>query len=98
MSVEILANIGFKFEQHTNHGGGVQGKLFFPNGYGVSVIRTPHSYGGVDMKWELAILFGDKESYEISYNSGITDDVVGWLSEQEVLEYIERIKCISEAI
>tara|TARA_R110002096_G_scaffold403229_1_gene600756 strand:+ start:707 stop:991 length:285 start_codon:yes stop_codon:yes gene_type:complete len=82
----------FKFEPHTNHGGGVQGKLFFPNGYGVSIIRTPHSYGGMDMKWELAVLVGEKESYDISYNSGLTDDVVGHLSEKEVLEYVAKIK------
>ncbi len=92
MSVELLVDFGFKLEQHKNHGGGVQGKMFFPNGYGVSVIRTPHSYGGVDLKWELAILFGDRESYDISYNSGLADDVIGWLTEKEVLEYVEKVK------
>jgi len=89
-AMELLKE--FKFESHTNHGGGVQGKLFFPNGYGVSIIRTPHSYGGSDLKWELAILVGDKNSYDISYNSGLADDVVGWLDEKEILGYIAKIK------
>lgn len=61
-------------------------KIEFENGYGVSVIE--HGYGGdVGLK-ELAVL----HSGEICYDTPITDDVLGYLTDTEVMEIIEQVK------
>jgi hypothetical protein len=45
------------FQPHPNpNWDGVQAKHFFGNGYGVSVIRSSHSYGGSDGLYELAVV------------------------------------------
>lgn len=70
---------------------GVQAIVFFPNGYGVSVIKGDYSYGGRNNLYELAILAGTEDDWDLSYDSGITDDVVGHLTEANVTYYLERI-------
>ena len=35
-----------EFKEHPNHMGGVQARIQFDNGYGASVVKTPHTYGG----------------------------------------------------
>ena len=52
-------------------------KEFYPNGYGISVINNDFSYGT-----ELAVLKGTADSYEICYDTPITDDVVGHLDDE----------------
>lgn len=73
--------------------GGVQKIYKFENGYGASVIKHWGSYGGDQGLWELAvILFLDEENYELCYKTEITQDVIGYLSWEEVEEILERIK------
>jgi len=62
----------------------------FPNGYGASVIRSPYSYGGPDGLYELAVLKNGK----INYKTPITDDVVGWLTPDEVTELLGQIQAL----
>jgi hypothetical protein len=76
-----------EFKPHS-FGEGLHGLLFFPNGYGVSVVRyknpiskTYGSYTSDDKEWEVAVLYGDEKKWEITYNTYITDDVIGHLSE-----------------
>lgn len=64
-------------------------KVLFKNGYGASVIRMPFSYGNTEGLYELAIIGKDNR---IAYNTGITDDVLGNLTEDEVLEYLEKVE------
>ena len=59
----------------------------FPNGYGASVAKTFVSYGHKDDLFELAVL---KDGY-LCYDTPITDDVIGWLSNQEVLDLLKKI-------
>ena len=67
-------------------------KIEFDNGYGVSVIE--HGYGGdVGLK-ELAVL----HSGEICYDTPITDDVLGYLTDTEVMEIIEQVKQLPEKV
>jgi len=68
--------------------GGFQKIWDFENGYSASVVRHDFSYGGKNGLWELAIL----KDGEINYDTGITDDVMGHLSEDEVLKILARIK------
>jgi len=65
----------------------------FENNYGSSVIKRYGSYGYELDEFELAILYFDKngESF-ITYNTPITDNVLGYLKNDEVLEILEQIK------
>jgi hypothetical protein len=74
-------------------GEGYHGLIFFPNGYGVSVVRyksfyAPNngysSYTSNDSEWEVAVLYGNENEWDITYNTEITDDVLGHLTEGEV--------------
>lgn len=68
---------------------GIQAKMNFENGYGVSVIRTYASYGGTQGLYELGIL--DSEG-RLTYSSPITDDVLGYLTPDQVTKYMEEIQ------
>jgi hypothetical protein len=70
-------------------GMGQQCIVQFPNGYGASIVQGPHTYGGKDGLYEIAV-FG-KEG-EICYSTPITDDVLGYLSEEEVEKTLTDIK------
>ena len=67
-------------------------KWFFDNGYGASVIRHKWSMGYEDGLYELAVIKGTPDSWKITYNTPITDDVVGCLTPREVVGYLKRIK------
>ena len=67
---------------------GVQVVHEFPNGYGASVIRHDFSYGGKDGLWEMAVL---KEGY-LCYNTHITNDVIGYLSDADVKSTLKEIE------
>jgi hypothetical protein len=69
--------------------GGVQSVMMFDNGYGVSVIKTPHSYGGNRGQYELAVL---DSSEAITYNTPVTEDVLGYLSEKEVTRHMIEVQ------
>ena len=64
-------------------------KVMFDNGYGASVIKGPHTYGGEDGLYELAVLGKDKK---LTYNTSVTDDVEGYLSEDDVTKLLEQIQ------
>jgi len=78
-------------------GEGLHGLLFFPNGYGVSVVRFKIngwrvSYTNNDNQWELAVIFGDEKEWDITYNTPITNNVMGHLSSDEVTKIMEKIQ------
>lgn len=60
--------------------GGTQHCFKFPNGYGASVVQGPGSYGSDSGLWELAVLHDD----ELTYDTPITSDVIGWLTDDDV--------------
>lgn len=81
------------FQPHPHYrGDGIQAKHFFDNGYGVSVVKFPGSYGYESGLYELAVikLIGENEEptfdadFEICYDTPITDDVLGHLSEEKI--------------
>lgn len=53
----------------------------------VSVIRSSMTYGGNQGLFELAMLRNDK----CVYDTCITDDVLGWLEVEDVLEVLEKV-------
>ena len=66
--------------------------VFFPNGYGASVVRNQFSYGHETNLWELAVL----KDGDICYTSNVTSDMVGFLTLERVEELLEQIYLISE--
>jgi hypothetical protein len=83
--------------QSIDHLNGVQALQFFPNGYGASVVRHSHSYGGENGLYELAVIKGDESLWSIVYDTPITSDsdVVGHLTEDEVSDVLVQIENLS---
>jgi hypothetical protein len=63
----------------------------FPNGYGASVVSGPHTYGGKDGLFEVAVL---DNNGEITYNTPVTGDVVGFLDFDGVADILNKIKSL----
>jgi hypothetical protein len=72
----------------------VQAKHFFPNGYGVSVVRHPGSYGFSQGLYELAVLKGVEDNWELCYDTPVTGDVLGHLSEQNVEDVVLKVQSL----
>lgn len=70
-------------------GMGKQCIVQFSNGYGASIVQGPHTYGGANGLYEIAV-FG--KNGQITYDTPITNDVLGHLSEQEVEKTLMDIK------
>lgn len=77
-----------EFKPHP-YGEGVASQIVFDNGYGASVVSFESSYGGKKGLYELAVL--DKDG-KLTYDTPITNDVVGYLSPEQVTEYLFRIQ------
>jgi hypothetical protein len=84
----------FKEFKNRSTNGGIQYLAFFPNGYGVSIVQHSFSYGNEKGLWEMAVIKGDDEDWDIIYDTPITNDVLGHLSENEVDEYVEQVMAL----
>jgi len=76
--------------------GGVQLKMMFSNGYGVSIVSHQYSYGGNVGQYELAVLEGSEEKSHLCYDTDITDDVLGWLDLEEALDIADRVSKLTK--
>jgi hypothetical protein len=77
-----------------SHLDGVQNIYRFDNGYGASVIRNNFSYGGSEGLWELAVLDFTKDG-AITYETPITDDVIGYLTDEDVQATLADIRALT---
>jgi len=73
------------FETHPNlgHIGGVQARMDFDNGFGVSVVQSPYTYGGDRGLYELAVFKDGHIHYDNPVANG---DVVGYLRPEDVTD------------
>lgn len=69
---------------------GIRYRVNYPNGYGVSIIKNMISYGGDYDLWEIAVLKDNK----LCYDTHITSDVIGFLSDDKVADYCQQIRCL----
>ena len=75
-----------------------QAIYFFSNGYGISVINIigtngeHFSYTKNKEQYEIAVLEGSKNNSKITYDTVITDDVIGYLGIEEVYKIMEEIE------
>jgi hypothetical protein len=62
-------------------------RLNFPNGYGVSIIRSPLTKGGLHGRWEIGVLYDD----DLTYDTPITSDVLGYLRKDDVARVVAQV-------
>jgi hypothetical protein len=74
---------------------GSQALVFFSNGYGASVIRGYGSHGAEDELYELAVIkTTEDDSWDLCYDTEITNDVIGHLTEDGVTNLLEAIEVL----
>ncbi len=68
-------------------------RYYFNNGYGASVIRGPYTFGGRDGLWEADVMKRVAgKGWQLCYDTPITSDGIGYLSEVEVDALLDRIE------
>ncbi len=78
--------------------GGVQHIHRFKNNYGASVIRNTYSYGGRSGLWELAVIYFNGDEWDIVSTTHITDDVLGYLDDEKVLQTLAEISKLNDPL
>lgn len=72
---------------------GIQYLFRFDNGYGASVVKHCGSYGSNKDLWELAVIhFDGPVSWHIVYDTPVTGDVEGYLSDGDVRNLLNKIR------
>lgn len=74
------------------NGNSMQHLYWFSNGYGAGVSQNRYSKGQEAGLYELAVL----KDGELCYDTPITGDIIGYLSADEVTEYLQRIEGLKE--
>lgn len=70
---------------------GKKSRMHFDNGYGVSVVSHSYSYGGRDGLYEVAVLDSNDE---LTYDTPVTNDVIGYLTEEEVSRVMKEVQTL----
>ena len=68
---------------------GKKARMHFDNGYGVSVVSHSYSYGGRSGLYEVAVLDSNDE---LTYDTPVTNDVIGYLTEEEVSDVMKQVQ------
>jgi hypothetical protein len=85
--------INFKELPSRSINNGIQYTFKANNGYGASIVQHDYSYGGRGGLWEIAVTEYDEDGeWDICYDTPITNDVLGHLSESEVMDYLTQIE------
>ena len=76
-----------------------QATYFFENGFGISIINIKNhngtflSYTNSEEEYEIAVLQKrENDSSSITYETPITDDVIGYLSLKDVYKIMKKIE------
>ena len=70
-----------------------QRRFIWPNGHGASVIWHAYAYGAEDGQYEIAVT--DKDGH-LDYTTPLTSDVLGRLSEADVIETLDAIAALPQ--
>lgn len=81
-----------EFNPHPIDPGGKLAVKIFDNGYGVSVVRFFGSYTSGN-EWELAVILKQPgERWMLTYDTPVTNDVIGHLTDDEVTDVMRRVQ------
>lgn len=90
--MKTFDDLSFETRPDTN-GEAKQAIMFFPNGYGVSVLFGRSYYSNGLDTYELAVIYRFYAMYLIAYNTGITTDgVLANLTKDEVTEAMIKVQ------
>ena len=78
-----------EFVPHAAGMGGVMSRIQFENGFGASVVKTEYTYGGDKGLYELAVLDSDGN---LTYDTSVTNDVIGYLRPEDVTDVMAKIQ------
>lgn len=85
-----------EFKPHSSVLGGTMTSVFFDNGFGASIITGDQFYTSNNKPYELAVLKGTKGHSQLTYDTEITDDVMGYLTESEVDKILKKIESLTK--
>lgn len=71
---------------------GTTARMFFDNGFGVSVVSGHLFYCTEEAPYEVAVLKGTEENFRLCYDTDITDDVIGYNTEDDVTEIMKKFR------
>lgn len=108
MKIKVTESIKFKEpsieREHPiakeGSGSGTQKLWRFKNEFGASVVKFSigiglgGSYGVEKGLWELAVIKFNGNEYRIICDTPITDDVIGYLTEEQVESYLKKIRSL----
>ena len=86
--MKTFDDLTFNPHLHLHGLGGVQARMDFSNGYGVSVVRAFGTYGYEQGLYELAVFAGD----DICYDTPVTNDVEGHLTPDAVTDLMQKVQ------
>lgn len=92
--MKTFDDLEFKSVSYDLMGGGVRACMQFDNGYHISVVKNTFSYGGPEGLYEAAVL--DSKG-NITYDTPVTDDVIGHLTPEEVTDVMRQIQELEPA-
>ena len=83
---------------HTQLYFGIHYRFYFDNGYGASVIKAYGSNGYEKDLWELLVLKYDEDrnAWQPCYDTMLTDDVIGYMTDEDVRTTLDIISKIRE--
>ena len=82
-----------EFKESLGFNTGIQSIVRFENNYGVSVVKHEYSYGGKQGLYELAVIkYDESDGWDICYDTPITNDVLGYLTEDDITDYLTQIE------
>lgn len=71
---------------------GMQLLFKFDNNFGISLVCHSFSYGNDKQEFEVAVIkFEYDDTWSLTYDTEITNDVLGYQSKEDVLNIIERV-------
>ena len=99
-----LMNLNLNYEgfendliKKSNFLGGIKYLFKFENNFGASVIKHLGSYGHEEDLWELAVVeYYRSGEWHLTYDTDITDDVIGCLTDEDVRELLTKIKELND--
>ena len=92
-----FSDLVFECVESRPDGDVLQAVIRFDNGLGLSVICGPGTLSSPDNPYEAAVLnFVDDKTFKIIYPDFTQNDVLSFLTEEQVMEYIQKVSSVTD--